>query len=498
MLIDTLTRREMLVSGLAIASWAAGTPAFGQQGTSVRGYGARGDGRTDDTDAIQTALDRSSYVQFEPGLYVISDTLRLRSGQTVRLSPGAVIRQIRPGRNAFVALQTRGVSLLLSGGEIAGPGGYNFGARWTDNQGYESFRGIRFVGCTESRVAGPGRIYNWGNAAIDITGGRGTVCEDLTIEGTHQHGALIARLANFQNGIYLANDRRFGACNDVSVRNCTFSGLAQGLLREAIIGAPAPTLPTTVIDCTFHDIPGQHGIYNQDGLFEVRNCRFRNVEGSAVKTQAADAGRPLRRIRASGIEARSLRGALFEIAEVGGYGGWIEDIEVAGTAAGAGYLAAVNGRIIDARITVSGSAVIGNAVYVQGSGCRDVRIVVDAEDIGQDGVLVVARDADLEIEATIRDANRTRILGGSGIRVSSPGARVALVNPRVTDRRRRMMYGVFNEIAGSEIRVRGTVLVRGAADAAVRATGRIVDFPANASLEGRNGSFINRANVVPH
>jgi hypothetical protein len=53
-------------------------------------------------------------------------------------------------------------------------------------------------------------------------------------------------------------------------------------------------------DRTIHDIPGSSEIRNQDSLLEVRDCRFRNVEGSAVKTAAADAG---------GRSGRFVRGA---------------------------------------------------------------------------------------------------------------------------------------------------------------------------------------------
>ena len=50
---------------------------------SVNDFGAVGDGVTDDTAAIQAALDASLKVNFPPGRYLISSTLTLRTNQTI-------------------------------------------------------------------------------------------------------------------------------------------------------------------------------------------------------------------------------------------------------------------------------------------------------------------------------------------------------------------------------------------------------------------------------
>lgn len=492
-----VTRRTLIFGGATAAAMLVGRSIpIAAQPTGARQFGARGDGRADDTAALQAALDASLDVRLDPGTYLISAPLRLRSGLRLRLSPGAVVRQTRLGRNALVAERCSDVTVLLDGGTILGPGGYNRPTPWTGNQGPEGHRGVRFLGCTNARIAGPGRVINWGNAGIDFTGGSGLSCEQVTIEGTHAHGGPIARFGNFQNGIYIANHRQFGAANAVSISSCDLSGMAQGILREALPGAPAPSAPTTIRGCLFHDIPGQHGIYNQDGLLDVVDCRFRDLAGSAVKTQAADAGRVLRGIRASGIEAERIGGSLFETAEVGGFGGGVADVSLSGRGTGVGFLASLNGRVVDAEIDVSGRDVANNAVFVQGAGCRNVRIRVDAEAIAQDGVMVVARNASLEVRAAIRDPNGGGSLGGSAVRVSSPSADVTVIDLAASDRRGRMVYGLFSEIAGSTVRVRGTLRVAGANDVAVRANGRIVDLPANAVLQGRHGAFVGRENIV--
>jgi hypothetical protein len=57
--------------------------------TSVRDAGARGDGTTDDTQAIQAAIDKHPVVYFPAGRYRVSDTLRLK--------PDTVLIGLHPG-----------------------------------------------------------------------------------------------------------------------------------------------------------------------------------------------------------------------------------------------------------------------------------------------------------------------------------------------------------------------------------------------------------------
>src|SRR5688572_27520887 len=71
-------------------------------GTNVKNFGARGDGVTDDTDAIQRALDSESHVFFPAGTYVLrtraegyalflrekSSLVMEGAGATLRMSDG--------------------------------------------------------------------------------------------------------------------------------------------------------------------------------------------------------------------------------------------------------------------------------------------------------------------------------------------------------------------------------------------------------------------------
>ena len=64
------------------------TPRAGDDRTDARAWGAAGDGTTDDTDALQRALDGSAVVVLSAGTFR-SGTLRPPSGSTLVVRPGA-------------------------------------------------------------------------------------------------------------------------------------------------------------------------------------------------------------------------------------------------------------------------------------------------------------------------------------------------------------------------------------------------------------------------
>ena len=86
-----------------------------QAGVNVKDYGAKGDGQTDDTAAIQAAIDAvggisqpypgTAYynemqaLHFPHGQYRISDTLRIGNGRII--GDGAIIEQTNPERDIF-------------------------------------------------------------------------------------------------------------------------------------------------------------------------------------------------------------------------------------------------------------------------------------------------------------------------------------------------------------------------------------------------------------
>jgi polygalacturonase len=96
--LKSMYRRRFL-TGIALSATstrAAGTPAAGSY--DVRTFGARGDGKSDDTAAVQAAIDRCSsagggHLVFPPGEYR-TGMVRLKSRVTIELRNQAVWRAI--------------------------------------------------------------------------------------------------------------------------------------------------------------------------------------------------------------------------------------------------------------------------------------------------------------------------------------------------------------------------------------------------------------------
>ena len=94
------------------------------QWTSVRSLGAQGDGGTDDTAALQAAIDTHRVLYFPEGAYRVSTTLRLRQDSVlIGFSPVATTILLWDREAAFqgegvpvpVVLSARGGSAILSG-----------------------------------------------------------------------------------------------------------------------------------------------------------------------------------------------------------------------------------------------------------------------------------------------------------------------------------------------------------------------------------------------
>jgi polygalacturonase len=130
----------LLAAGAARAADTSAAAVEPERTFEVRQLGAAGDGKADDTSAIQRALDRCGQagggsVCFAPGIYW-SKPLFLRSHTTLRLEAGAILKATDERADFADPKRTRGFLAFLNGEgltniTITGPGAVDgSGARW--------------------------------------------------------------------------------------------------------------------------------------------------------------------------------------------------------------------------------------------------------------------------------------------------------------------------------------------------------------------------------
>lgn len=56
-------------------------------------YGVKGDGKTDDTKAIQKALDNEQYIYLPKGIYIVTSYLKVHGNTTIEMHPDTVIKR---------------------------------------------------------------------------------------------------------------------------------------------------------------------------------------------------------------------------------------------------------------------------------------------------------------------------------------------------------------------------------------------------------------------
>ena len=485
-----LASRRLFLAGAVSSFLTTGCFAQSREEGLATDFGATGNGRSDDTAALQAALNAYRIVRFPEGNFRIAGQLEPRAGQTIILAPGTTIRQTRTNMPIFYLLQKDGVTFDCNGGVLHGRGDWS--PDWTGNGGHDD-RGIYLIDCDDFTIRQP-RIRNCGHAGIVIVGGARGRITDAVIEGTHAHGRRLPYQANFQSGIYLQNAPDRGPVDGLLIERADISGTAIGIMIEG--AEPRPHNPIRIADAVIHDIPGQHGFYIQCGNVAVTNPVMRNIALAGLKVQASSAA-DVAGVTVTGAQAINLPNSqMFEIASVAPATGKVTGIRLEGRGRNVTAGLAVLRQVEDLVANLMIENCEDSALYLAGEELHGIDVTLQATNVGQDGVLVVATRSDrIRIRPTIRNANSSGGTYGCGIRVVSASAEVEIVDPDITDANRRMRHGLSNQEPGSIVRVRGRARFTGAADAAVRAGGLIAEFPAEAELQGGNGPFLNLSNI---
>src|SRR5512144_1153373 len=298
---------------------------------NVKDYGAKGDGVSDDTAAIQAALDAGAGkpVYVPPGTYMIlADGSRdggwggvaPRDGTHLYLAPDAVLRAITTSSSDYNVLRIEGVrGVTIQGGTVQG-----------------------------ERATHTGSGGEWGYA-IGVFGARDLTIQDVTVRDAWGDGIFVEEqgppggpYAMAENvivrNVVATNNRRQGM-SIIGVRNMT--------VVDSVFEKTGGTLPMAGVDVE----PYGAG-HTVDGVTFV-NCVFRDNAGRGLVFQGADAQ------WGGNVDG-------------GGPGREIKNVRVIGGSstgnAGAGVLWYLNrgGGMLVTGMTISGNGEAG--LYVQQSG----------------------------------------------------------------------------------------------------------------------------------
>src|SRR5690349_4412471 len=181
----------VLIFTVAIApgAWAGSTP---------QEFGARGDGRTDDTAAFQAAL-KAGDITVPAATYIIRGPVWVPESRTIRCYPGAVLRNPMHTNAGNAILQWNGTGhgvlsgCTLEGTNTSSPPGFG-----NDSQFNFLVLIASTIRGTNGQVSITGNVFrnSWANAAVSVYGNdqtgplRNVVIRDNEFRNCGLYGAV--------------------------------------------------------------------------------------------------------------------------------------------------------------------------------------------------------------------------------------------------------------------------------------------------------------------
>lgn len=216
-----------------------------QEWVSVRKFGAKGDGTTDDTEAIRKAIAEAKHIYFPEGWYRISESLKMQPQTTlIGMHPFAtqlILAESTPSFSGFgtpvpMVETAQGADNIINGIGIS-TGGYNYravGVKWTAGE-HSLLNDVKFVGGhgtmsrpnpnaapaqrrnAGSRISSPtnpianqGLDQAWDNQywSLWVTDGGGGTIKDIWSANTYA-----------ANGLYISNTSTPGRIYAISIEH---------------------------------------------------------------------------------------------------------------------------------------------------------------------------------------------------------------------------------------------------------------------------------------
>ena len=318
--MSTLTRRLLLQGLAATAASQSLAQSIRRAGTlaaapppseyNVLRFGAKGNGETKDTAAIQHAIDACARdgggrVVLPPGHIFLSGSLRLRDHVELCLAPGSALKA-SPDRDDFRQLGALILAEHVTGASIAGGGAIdgNFPAFLTarTREGYTVTQ--PFLGPYDPLYDKPGRDWPDGRPRMVLpVGCNGFRMRDITIRNAPTWTVHLLGCADVHiSGVTIANDpevpncdgididhcrqvrisdcnitagddclvlkasrnfREFGPCEDVVITNCTMESSSAAIKVEA--EGPDAIRRITATGCTVNRSNRGIAVNNRDG-----------------------------------------------------------------------------------------------------------------------------------------------------------------------------------------------------------------------------------------